>query len=1583
MCPFGKDAPSTAKATRVEVFTDGSASGHSGPLCTAPAGWAFTVWVIAAERSYFYGAAYSTAVPPDTLFCLGETSDTPLQSELLSLCWALAWLFEYGPAFRLPCCLRFDCQAAGHGTFCQATPADVPALDGYLSLSHLAVVLRQCVKQRLQLSGAYVPGHAGHLGNEMSDGFAKYARHCILPLAERVLPPWPARLSQHPLARWAWLCAAPVPDFPTLFAFEPTAGYLQARPPADRPPPAAGLIPPAQAPSATLVELVCMTYNVLTLLDGQKSATGSAARPTGLRIVGKRHLITQQCEAQGVHLVGLQETRLQETATLPDSRYILLHAAADERGHFGCALWLSKCLPYAHRGSTPLFFEHTHCTAVAFSPRHLLVSLDTPSLNCAILVARAPSDPSGAAGLAAAFWRERSEELQRLPKDKEVIVLADANGRLGDHVSPAVGDQAIEVENPGGLSFHDFLIAHGLCVPATFDHVHQGESWTWCSPTGHPHRLDYVAAPQTWLDFALHSYVWYTFEALQKRQDHVPAVLECRFQTRSSTVVGPDFRRRACRPNDLDSTLDLSPFYQALAAEPAPAWETDVDAHFAQLSQSWLTAGQALQVSAAAPPRQSYISMDTMRWISARKALQRYLRAERQEFRRRRLLIGFAGFVLYTRGDSFTSAARARADSWLAALDQSIAQAWASYNFAGRFLRDAVRQDRNRYLDSLVQDVRVSDLARPKQLFQRVRKAFPKAASSRRSAFVALPAVELENGALAVTGAQRAQRWREHFAAQESGVAVSASDYTARVLAVDERRASQPPCFDFSLLPDLASLEVDILRLRRGKAAGPDGITSELLKLHPILAARQFLGLHLKSTLALREPVEYKGGALMTLAKKAAAVFRCDRHRSILLSSVPGKLFHRGVRSHLAPSLQKVCPDLHGGVRSHVGVDTISLAVRCFQSSVRHLGELPALVFYDVRAAYYQVIRETLTGDVIDDTVILSLFHRLGVPATAHAELRALLESIASLADCCDSSHALALTREVFTGTWFRLDRSAPLVATAAGVRPGDPLADLFFAVSFSAYISAVQAELVSKQLHTPLAGGDTAPPWDAPAPPTVLGPASWADDFVAMHAAIDGPSLIARVQAATAVFLTHATANGIQLTFGADKTAALLPPSVVFDAGLCGQAPGGASWLPVVDGITGAVQRLPLVQAYKHLGGIVTSGATVVPELHYRHSQAAWSLRPLKGPLFGNPSIPISTRRHLLRSLVVSKFAFSTATVELHVRGHWRLWARFYTALWRTLQPKTASVQRAHSFAVLHLAQAVTPPLALARARAGLLLRIIEHGPATLRHLLFLQWEADAPRSWLGMLQHDIQHVALYCPAAGLLLEESSPVRALIAAIQADRSWWKRQVCAAERLCLQDLQAWHDRQGVTVPTPPSVPTASDLPYACPFCESRFALRKHRGTHIARRHGLPSPARLFSYHPTCLVCVRYYHTLARLQRHLKGSSSCLRRTCLLVPPMDGRAIAEAEATEARRAKSLRAGHWQEYFAAPPALPSAGPAQPTRDELRQLLDDDAPLSLLADPPANTALLCWALEEASYRTREPPRVAATSFWHRRIG
>ena len=267
------------------------------------------------------------------------------------------------------------------------------------------------------------------------------------------------------------------------------------------------------------------------------------------------------------------------------------------------------------------------------------------------------------------------------------------------------------------------------------------------------------------------------------------------------------------------------------------------------------------------------------------------------------------------------------------------------------------------------------------------------------------------------------------------------------------------------------------------------------------------------------------------------------------------------------------------------------------------------------------------------------------------------------------------------------------------------------FAISFSAYVKSVQSALAAANLATVLPASESQAPWEDDGP-MQLGPASWADDFAALHDATDSPSLIRLVCEATGVYLSHATANGIQLAFATDKIAAVLPPKASYDAVVLRDPIEGTPYLPVSDAITGKVQQLPVVQAYKHLGGIVTSASTVVPEIHFRHSQATWTLRPLRSPLFGNPSIPLATRRYLLLSLMASKFAFSSATLEYHVAGHFRLRARLYTSLFRVLLPRAALAGKLHSFTVLHRAGVCTPPLALAKARGSLLLRIVEHGP-------------------------------------------------------------------------------------------------------------------------------------------------------------------------------------------------------------------------------------------------------------------------------
>ncbi|CAE7029541.1 unnamed protein product, partial [Symbiodinium sp. CCMP2456] len=989
---------------------------------------------------------------------------------------------------------------------------------------------------------------------------------------------------------------------------------------------------------------------------------------------------------------------------------------------YGCALWISRSIPYATCAGQRHYIELSHCTVAAYSPRHLLVHITAPHLKIAILVAHAPADSQDNGGVVRAFWGERAKELRRIPADSPLLILMDANGRLGNLESSTVGPQGAELENPAGTALHEFLLAHRLYLPSTFPEIHHGDSWTWQYVPGTEHRIDYVAASEQWRQVTQDTYVWYDIETLQKKCDHLPVVWSCEF-ARTIGQSHPTFRRSACRPNHLDPHLDCKAFQQGVEDLTPVPWQTDVDAHYLHFARGWISQGRTVMPKKAQRPQQTFLTPDTLERVRERKLLRQRLGEAEAEVAKRHYIVGFAALTHNRAGTELSTETTMQTYRWLRDADRVVAQCWIALRRSCLQVRSAVKQDR------------------------------------------------LQDGSLAATTQERSSRWRLHFAAQELGEEVSPKVYVQQLAAIDQDR----------------------------------------------------------------------------------------------------------------------------------------------------LG----LIFFDVKAAYYQVIRETLTDAEPDDRVLLMLFRKIGVPDTALPELFDHLIRLNHIADYGGSAHLVTMTRELFAG----LER------------------------------------------------------------PRTLYPASWADDFVALTAAQSGPHLVAKVQAITACYLAKATAIGMQLTFASDKTAVILPPSVyhaVSDALILTDTPDAPKHIPIWDPVAVCSQRLPVVQAFRHLGGIVTSGASVAPEIHYRYSQSTWTLRPLRGPLFGNASIPLALRKYLLGALVGSKYTFGSATLELHVAGHWRLWARLYTSIWKALRPRTEVSSKLHSYEALHMASATTPPLALAKARAGLYLRLIKYGPATLLHLLWLQWEASPARSWLTQLKDDLRHVSLYQSGVSTVLATAAPVLTLSDAIVTDHTWWRRQINAAIRTCAKDLADWvstRAKLGAQDPPAPHIPdTIQEFP--CPFCDSSFPLRKHLGVHVARRHGLPAPARLYAPHPTCVTCLRYFHTVPRLQGHLKASKACLARACELLDPMSLVEVREAELEDKSRLKRMRHGEWQKYQTAPPALPSSGPPQPTRAELLAHLGDEAPISLLRRSNPDPKILAWVLAEVPKSSTEPQRTGTCSFWMHRV-
>ncbi|CAE7942657.1 CFDP2 [Symbiodinium necroappetens] len=1285
-----------------------------------------------------------------------------------------------------------------------------------------------------------------------------------------LLPDWPAKVFEHPQREWIWLTGVACQDLPTLFAFESEAIRLQSSPRLPSEDPVLGFVPEPQTSTLVPLQFALMSYNVLTLYDPKRA--GQPQLGVGMRVRAKRDIIKRQ----------LQD-------------FLMLQASAEENGHHGVALWVSKRPPYASVRGKDLVFRKEHCCVVGFSSRHLVVQFTAPLISWTVLVAHAPSEPPAPPGTSKAFWAQCKKDLERRPKGSDIIVLTDANAWLGSLVSPSVSDLDLEPENLSGEQFHHFLAEMDLWVPSTFRSCHSGPSGTWTAPTGHEHRLDYVAVPLGWPSDAVASSVLVDFESLQVGQDHKPVLMRVGLIAKTGATKSKGaYKRQALRP-----TADAySPAYLAALAmmpsSPGLACDTCVDRHYVTLVESWNRAGQVLQAQAAAKPQQEYIQPHTMSIVHARRGLREFLSLENGELRRRRLLLGFAAFLHLRGHTSFPAAAVTRYSEWFSYSHRRIASALRMVRLVGFHLRQAVRADRAAYLDGLVRNITLSDIKDPKHLFS----------------------------VLAPDVASQPELWRAHFASLEAGEKLEPGQYAAAFRNQRSANLERKPRFDFRIVPSLTTVEQSILSLKRGKACGQDGLTAELLRNSTALSARALLPVFVKSILGAQEPVEYRGGALMPLAKKASSAFSCAKFRAILLSCVPSKMLHKHVRTclsaHLSPSA------LQAGVLPGVSTESIALAARAFQSFCHCNAQPWALLFFDVRSAFYRVIRQLLLPVGDSDSALLSLFSRLRLPPAFIEELRDHLARLATVSQTSCSDNLRKVATDVLQGTWFRLDQDTALTLTHCGTRPGDGLADMFFGFAFSAYLKAADQALQERGLDTRMPEPKHAEPWPLESLPPTIGAGSWADDFVHLHAQGQPSGLGRAIQQIVPVYVTQAEAIGMELTFAVDKTAAMVAPK---------DRVRDDDWT----GITDADGPFLWVRTL-----------TPAPEIGLRYSLAANMVR------------------------------FGSAI-------HFRNWAKHYVALWRALHPWLATNKQPHAYQVLRTAEAPSPPLALALARSVLLRQIVAKGPSTLVRLLWVQWEQDSAGSWFGALVQDVRHAAQYVPAARLLLSTTCPLRALLEAVRDDGMWWTRQLKKAAKVFQSDLDTWAqvghspatNEQDEAAPSPPP-----DLCFRCTLCPAAFPLRKHLAVHEARKHGLISVTRLLSPGPTCLACMRHYDSTERAQYHLKSSHTCLHRVARLIPPLSVDEVKDAERDCKRLKRQVVHGKWELYKAPEQVQVAAGPKLLTAHERVAAEGEEISLRTLAGlfHPCPDFLRRVDAYIAD-RSQEGPRRTSASFWDRR--
>ena len=326
-------------------------------------------------------------------------------------------------------------------------------------------------------------------------------------------------------------------------------------------------------------------------------------------------------------------------------------------------------------------------------------------------------------------------------------------------------------------------------------------------------------------------------------------------------------------------------------------------------------------------------------------------------------------------------------------------------------IRHAVKKDRQSYLLQLQHDITLFDHRDPRRLFAAVRKAFPKAASSRTaSSFIPLPQVALEDGSVALTPQARAERWHSHFAEQQEAETISADRYD---VLFQEQLIDAPDSTRFycTALPTLRSIESIVLRTQKGRACGIDGVTVELLHLDVPATTRQLLPVFLKASLSTTEPTPWRGGHLLVLAKRAHATLDCSHFRSVMIYSIPAKAYHRHIRRCLVPSLRDFQCDLELGALPGVSPGS-SFCWHVLFSIMAAVAKRTALIFFDIRAAYYRLIRQLVVPVEESDAAFARLLDSLQIPLAAIAELRHHLEQMAAIPQAGASAHVTVPARQ-------------------------------------------------------------------------------------------------------------------------------------------------------------------------------------------------------------------------------------------------------------------------------------------------------------------------------------------------------------------------------------------------------------------------------------------------------------------------------------------------------------------------------------------------------------------------------------------
>ena len=843
------------------------------------------------HRAFFGAVCEQTHGNPDSFW---EAEGPPaLRNEQCALAAAVLWVFQSIPFLAVSeVIFHYDCLVAGKALSGDRAP-DGPFMQRIRDLHNWLDRVTKAV-----LRYEHVKAHDGNPMNELADAIAKQAasghRRGSAPPSEVI------RLTTME-ADLTWL--APSVDKSQREALQKAEAlsWDPFRLAPDQLVPTTTTYVGRDTTSTTTFEMVVASLNVQGLS-------------------GKHRYLEEQFEEAGCHVVCLQETK-GSAGVCASGAFLRLGTASDR--HWGVGIWISRTLGLFTTEGRQIQIVEPDIFVVKESPRLLILELTVAGLHIVVFSGHCPH--SGNRAEAAEFVEALKKALYPLRNAHLVVDGIDLNGRPPGSFETVTGDLVCGEVDETGKEAAAALHSLRMWLPSTFSQYHEGDSFTYRHPQGQRHRIDFVAQGGRAVIHQVCSAVKYGFDVGGAHDDHWPVVAEFR-----GTIPQAGQNTRIWRPK------------YDLAKIMAPAGKALVGAKMREYQ----------------PPFTSYVQGILERFFAQEPAGPRaeYIPESVWELRRAKLALKARS---RHRADLWSSLVTRAFGQWRCSVDMGVARLVRRQGLLYQLVSTAIGIATAAIKRGIKEAKAVTcggsraAVGRTRQTSWATSKKIGLGGAKAKTAGRQLPALIDATGCPVRTRQDRDKLWLTHFGKQELGHIEKVSDFLEQehstVVQDQELQWAQTD------LPSLAEIEAAIRSAPPRRAAGLDAIPAEVLKAAPGPMAAALQSLLVKSTLRLQQPLQWRGGLLYEAWKGSGQRSDPSAHRSLFVSSVVGKCFHKLTRRKIQSYVNEGLHEFHLGARRGQPVLYPAAYILSFLRRARGSKSSVAILFLDAEAAYYRI----------------------------------------------------------------------------------------------------------------------------------------------------------------------------------------------------------------------------------------------------------------------------------------------------------------------------------------------------------------------------------------------------------------------------------------------------------------------------------------------------------------------------------------------------------------------------------------------------------------------------------------------------